>query len=377
MTPVVIGGAIAAAFGAVLLWFVFAMPPRMQWTLRTGRVVTDPIVADDALFFATSDNALHAVDLTTGEPRWRRIPSGWHIADGMVASDANLYFTSGRRSLHAVRLTDGDEAWRCAARIGFSPPTLHRGKILVADGNSLRILDAASGEEHADQSIDVDPGLALGAAIVVDDVLYCGYARPDGQRLYPGIPQAIAGGVCAIDLVARELLWITELGHLVRHRPIARAGLIIATEHGVGSSSVHALHPTDGQVVWSQPGANTPTAAAGSLVCTGTVGGTNTVSVMRARHTENGESVWAYELSEEASAPAAARLPTAPMTAPVRLGDRVFFGARGHLVCLDAESGTEEWTLQLGGTLEQAPIAIDSTVYVSSSSGRLHAIEVE
>lgn len=222
---------------------------------------------------------LVAIDLRTGEPRWRFAPRG----EGRLAlfrAGRVLLAVCGDGAVHALDVTSGEVVWRFTDRGRFVVrPAVCRDTVLAAAGEpggqagTLYGIDLYSGSLEWRQPLDAapaaslvsassfgavamghgsahclaafeprtgslrwmipDPGVALGAAsMTVDDTL---------------IVNAPTGRLCAIDSQTGATRWARTLSDPVaddvprRLDPVLRGGALF-----VPAASVHVARPTDG-----------------------------------------------------------------------------------------------------------------------------------
>jgi len=162
-----------------------------------GRFQFRPWVRDETVVAAAAcgprDGALYAVDLYSGEPRWRQDLHGPPTSDPTGACGEILVSTAGREAtITAHALSDGKVSWRAK-----------------------------------------DPGLGIGGAgLAVDDTW---------------IVNAPFGRLSAFDVGTGEVRWSTHLADALadeiprRLEPVLRGGALFAP-----ASSVHVVRPSDG-----------------------------------------------------------------------------------------------------------------------------------
>lgn len=117
------------------------------------RQVSTPAIAGDALFVATADGHGVCLNLTGGDVRWRRPIGGVFLAAPAVA-DGLVYFGSEKGVLTTLRTADGDPVWSFAAEAvnGWTQelrftPAVADGLVYVTCWNRLcYALDGSSGD---------------------------------------------------------------------------------------------------------------------------------------------------------------------------------------------------------------------------------------
>lgn len=155
-----------------------------------------PRVLDDSVYIGSSEGVLHALDATTGTPRWR-FATGGKIR-GAVALDAmQLFLGSTDGKLYALERASGRELWRYDTGAAIeAAPLLHEGRVYVGNrGYGLYALDAAHGSEV--WKLFFWGSWVESTPVIVDAQLYVGSS--DLRR------------VSAIDPASGEVRWRTDL----------------------------------------------------------------------------------------------------------------------------------------------------------------------
>jgi outer membrane protein assembly factor BamB len=249
------------------------------------------------------DHHLVAVDLATGEPRWRW---SWGATRGPTRGAPRikragrlLYFTSGDGALTALDVMMGAVVWRVRDRLRFrTPPTVVRDALFVVSGGAhgvarLYCIDPYSGHVRwatglADPSspctvqgapivaggavavpIRQGQGLAL-AAFRLDDGSALGPAHRSDAPLGPAaavgtswlavddafIGNAPTGEIVAIDATSGELRWRHVLGPRPleadvprRLEPVLRCGALFVPCSLVSHGTRGAPSPKDTETV--------------------------------------------------------------------------------------------------------------------------------
>jgi hypothetical protein len=257
------------------------------------------------------EHHLVAVDLTTGEPRWR-----WSWGTGRGAPRASgrgaprmkragrlIYFTCGDGTLTALDVMSGAVVWRLRDRLRFrTPPTVaHDALFAVAGGAhataSLYSIDPYSGrvnwstavaETNAPCTVE-GPPLATGGSVAVavrhkSGLSLTAFHRQDGRPIHTKgsrakivapsgtswlavddvfIGNAASGELVAVDAASAELRWRHVLGPRPleadvprRLEPVLRCGALfvpcsfVSVDHREGAAAgVAILRPSDGKVI--------------------------------------------------------------------------------------------------------------------------------
>lgn len=251
-----------------------AAPPCGTWA---GGGSAPPVAV-----IAEGSNRLVAIDLRTGEPRWRFTSRGGGAFRFRRAGRLLLVVT-GDSALHAIDVATGEEAWRLAGRtkLTMAPAVCHDVVVAAAGepgdaGGTLYGIGLYSGRTLWRRELDSPPTAvpigstsANGSALVSlggSGSATLAAVRPaDGSLAWmiadPGIGRGAAamavdgalvvnapgGRVCAIDLADGHWRWSTSLANPVaddvprRLEPVLRGGALF-----VPAATVHVLRPSDG-----------------------------------------------------------------------------------------------------------------------------------
>ena len=88
---------------------------RLEWSVKLGRRLTQPIVGDGRVFIADVDShAIHALDIQSGEELWS-FTGGGRIDSPPTYHRGRLVFGSANGYVYCLRAADGVLAWRFRA----------------------------------------------------------------------------------------------------------------------------------------------------------------------------------------------------------------------------------------------------------------------
>ncbi|MCA9606087.1 MAG: PQQ-binding-like beta-propeller repeat protein, partial [Myxococcales bacterium] len=192
------------------------------------------------LLYTNGDGAVSALDVVTGELLWRHAADGERFLMRPVVSGEVVLAASGepggdRGTLYGVDLFSGRALWRRRLDTGPSSEPIAAGEVAALALGGARDASLAA-FEPADGSLRWmvrDPGVAFGgASLAVDHLL---------------VVNTPAGQVIALDLEDGRPRWQRNLAHPVaddvprRLEPVLRGGALF-----VPSASVHVLRPHDG-----------------------------------------------------------------------------------------------------------------------------------
>jgi outer membrane protein assembly factor BamB len=253
------------------------------------------------LIVTEGERHLVAIDLTSGEPRWRHAWGGTSTrkagssasqwAPRLKRGGKLLYVTSGDSALTALDVLTGAAVWRVRDRLRFrTAPTLDHDALFAVAGGSrssahLHAIDAFSGGVRWSRTLHAlangggTPCMVEGAPLVAGGVvalpvrdreglLMTAYDRDTGEarwesaaRVAPSGTSWIAvddlfigntptGEIVAIEATTGELRYRHLLGQALEHdvprrlEPVLRSGALF-----VPHTDVRVLRPSDGALV--------------------------------------------------------------------------------------------------------------------------------
>ena len=303
------------------------VPAEIVWHVQ-GEGRGTPAILDHTAFFLSKHHELVALDLRSGQTRWRRKTHG----PGATTAGTSVVVTSttvivGDGGLVAFS-HQGFQRWHFAPEsTGNAGMYLGQsaGSVLFAGSSVGRLwaMDTESGGVR--WSLDVGKGrrVTVFAPIVADGIVFAAFTAFDDLRF---------GGIVAADLATGRQLWRRRLAFA--GGPLATDALVLAAEQ---DGSIHAFDRQSGTAQWSLPPAAPspweghefrPLALAGRLLIAGSLTG----------------RVTAYDLATRQER--WRRTPMAASTVFGIAGDEhtVYVPyLSGPLVALGAEDGVERW----------------------------------
>jgi eukaryotic-like serine/threonine-protein kinase len=182
-SPVVAQGAVYFGSGDGNVYAVDIATGEQRWKFKTGDVVhSSPAFADGVLFFGSWDSYFYAIDAATGKEKWR-FHSGEdpliHNQVGFQSSPAvanGVVYTGCRDSnVYALDAATGKEKWRFNNELSWviTSPAVAQGKLFFAtsDSSLYHVLDAATGKSVIRQQ---DKAYMFSSPTVVGDVVLLG-----------------------------------------------------------------------------------------------------------------------------------------------------------------------------------------------------------
>ena len=158
-SPVVAAGTLFVGSSDGFLYALDAATGVLRWRAEAGSPITSsPAVSGDVVIAGTRDGRYLAFAAATGAPAWQvsggrdlPMPWGYESGDLWTSSPAiyqsTAYLAGGDGVLRAVDLRSGQERWRAdvGARLRSSPATNGRLVVLGAADGKVHAFDAATG----------------------------------------------------------------------------------------------------------------------------------------------------------------------------------------------------------------------------------------
>ena len=376
-----------------------------------GSAATNPLILDGTVYVSDLDSDIHAIDLGTGERRWRVVNDAPVFGpNGVAVGWGRVFASTGGVSITAYDAACGERLWETKltgegrGAVNFQP--LVAGELVLAATSSLSIpgsrgflyaLDPATGEvawsfdtiESPDlwghpelnsgggawypPAVDVDAGLA-----------FWGTSSPYPFPGAKGFPNAGSrpgdnrwtDSVLALDLESGVLRWgYQQIAHDLFDRdsivtaiatiegPDGPRPVVINTgKHGL----VAAFDPSDGTRLWSTPVGihknDELTAFEGELwVLPGAVGGVITpiATAQGVVYAVVVNAATYYESPEETSFGYTTALGELP----------------SQVVALDAASGEVLWDVELPGDSFGGATVVNDLLFVSLIHGQVIALD--
>jgi serine/threonine protein kinase/outer membrane protein assembly factor BamB len=308
------------------------LPQQIIWqqTFRRNGV-SPPVLLGDTLVVDTLDGALVALSADTGTIRWQEKPFGDRGAMfGAPGAGSGLIFVgSTEEEVFGLSLASGGLVWRSGVQGAVQEaPILYGDQLIVVTTKGyLYVLRAGNGQ------------------VIWGRPLQLGLRTPTASN-----DQIIVSAgtlLSALDIRSGTVTWEFQAASTLTTRPTIFNDLVlVGTERGV----LHALRLSDGQEQWqtqfNSALSAAPAVSAGIFVADRS-GGVTALSA-NAKHV-----LWHFE--------AGAAINGTPLLADGKL---LFGASNGIFYALDAYNGRQLASLQLGGTIESAPLAGKGLIYV-------------
>lgn len=308
------------------------------WRFKTeGRILATPAVEGDAVYIASTDGRLYAVDRRTGEERWRFRTDG-PISSSPAVALGLVFISSVDGAVHAVDAATGRRRWRFATRgeRRFTAPGIH---------------GAIPRTERMPDPFDV----FLSSPTVVGEVLYIGSGD---QHVY------------ALNARSGDKLWEFATGDVVHATPAVVDGVVYV---GSWDRNLYALDAASGRerwryttgndtVIYNQIGIASSAAVADGLVLVGGRDGhfhAVDAATGRALWTHNNRGGWTI------GSPA------------LRDGVVYFATSDGRrFKALDARTGALRFELANPAISFSSPVLVGDVAFYGTSDGWVRAVNV-
>ena len=360
----------------------FAPPVRPLWATSVGGHVQGgaPVVADGRLFVTITDHdgrtgGVAAFRAATGESLWRH-RTGYSVGNAPAATGDTVVVVAQDGTVHALDVHSGSERWSyelaphnaSVMRTSLAAPTVVDRVVYAGVRGELAALDLDSGE--ALWSIEPLPGRSEWAShnspAVAGDTLVMSFDHGrDGLLAYdrhtgveawrsdPSIANYLHGSAVLADdtvYVADEL---TQVSALDMHTGATRWTTALEED----------ARP------WSNRVVATPAYDAGLLFIATQRG------ILHALDARTGDQVWAFvgqmsSIRVAATGISAPAFPGSPALAP---GVVWIAGADGVLRALEAATGVQMWSYDLGVPVTASLALAGDTLFVASYDGSVRA----
>jgi outer membrane protein assembly factor BamB len=382
---------------------------RVAWRFRlpvrpgdSGAVTATPVVAGGVVYLQDTKSNVYALDLRTGEPRWRRLLGATNPGpNGLVVSEGRVYGATDS-SAFALDAATGRFVWRHVlvsptARFVDIAPQVANGLVYVStigvppNGRGvLYALDAENGSIRWSRStikgawhvpIEAGGGGAWQTPSSADGDVFWGTANPypsGGSRRHPNGgayagPALYTDSLLVVDSRSGKLVWYDQVTpHDVRDYdfqlpPIVGSAGGVRAVFGAGKAGVvvawdrtthRRLWQTDVGIHQNDRG---PLPQHPVSVCPGLLGGVETPMASDGRRLY----VPVVDLCMRGSA---VGFEPVERVNPLRRG-------RGELIALDQTTGRKVWTLHLPHPDFGCATLADGVVFTTTFDGKLYGVD--
>ena len=334
-------------------------PLMCNWTFDTTTTADDvvgvrgignasPVIGTELLYFANDAGNVYALDIETGEQRWRYTNSDPVHSVSSPTQAGNTLFVGIDDKLHALAADTGARKW--AATIGDGAidgsPTVV-GDIVVAQSEQVHGIDRETGT--IEWTVETNGGRQSVLA-AMDKMVYV----VDTTQLH------------AIDGTDGSTKWMTELDCELSTSPVVSDTTVFV---GGEDGTLTAIEADSGQTNWRVDVGTeieaSPAVANGTIYI-GTAGVFDGKNNLYAIDAADGTIEWTFGDTLE------------PIrSAPVVADNTVLTGYSGQLFALAADTGEKRWSVKLRGTSLSSPAFAHGTVFVESNNQYLYALSTD
>lgn len=310
----------------------------LVWKFKTsGRVLSSPAVVGDAVYIASSDGSLYAIDRTDGKQRWKFDSKG-PIASSPAVAGGVVIVSSVDGLIYGVDAAAGTAKWTFATKgeRRFTAPGIH---------------GAIPNTERMPDPFDV----FLSSPVVANGVVYIGSGD---QNVY------------ALDAATGALRWTFATGDVVHASPAVSNGVVYI---GSWDRNVYAIDATTGRERWryttgndttiyNQIGIASSAAVAGGLVFVGGRDGhfhvvDATTGALKWKHNNRG----GWTIASPAVKDGIVYFPTSDGT---------------RFKALEASTGNVKFDLQNKAVSFSSPALAGNVAFYGTSDGYLNAVSL-
>jgi outer membrane protein assembly factor BamB len=355
---------------------------------------TSPVVSDGIVFVPGSGDPglIHAIDIESGNRRWEFEPAGYASSAPALTHDT-LYVGTWGKQFYAIDVATGETRWRqeIGHRFGSSSPVVADGTVYVGtNGDGPLVVSGPEDEEDFEAcaflALDADTG-----------ELQWQY-REFGEKENINSSPAVAGGrvyfggesaVYALDTDTGEEVWTRNISTHPDSSPAVVGGVVYYGAPIEGDSEtpaqVWALDAASGETLWTagiddvslrtSPAVADGTvyvAASSRRVCYGAGGGESECSgvtrgQLYALDAATGDRDWT------------AQIKTDTRSSPAVADGVIYIGCRDGISAVTT-AGENAWRVSFESSREDppyvksSPAVADGHVFIGASDGRLRAI---
>lgn len=330
-----------------LLW---TYEPAVEEGRRRPPIEASPVILDGTVYVGTQAAEFLAIDLETGEERWKFEAEGSITAPAAAHGDL-VYFGDNYGFIYALKTENGEEVWRyeTEGKIEGGVNLLHdyEGGTAVLVGSHdyfLYCLDAANGEvywkEETGNYIVATPSVVgEGAERAVcfggcDGLLYILPTSADGEEKK------------------------VEIGSYIANSVSVRDGIAYVAHNG---GEILAIEQKSGEEVWRIATGTEYTASPAVDETNVYIAGPDKRLVAYDRVT--GDEKWAFLARRSLD------------SSPVVSGNAIWqAGMDGRLYAVSREDGSELWQFEIGAQIKASPAISRGVLVVCGSDGVVYAL---
>lgn len=217
----------------------------LRWTFTAGgHIDSNPVIADNVMYFGSYDGYLYALNPVDGTLKWKYNTTDAIINSKAVVSNGVVYIGSRSGFLYAINTTDGTLKWKIAPDANTmenAQPIIKSGVIYFGGGYHLEsdFTHNVPGTFYAVKESD--------GSMVWKTLEHLGFFAAPAEANGKLYVTADDGNLYALDAVSGTILW-KKLISSFSTTPSVSENVIFSGSDGAGY--YYALDPNTGQEKW-------------------------------------------------------------------------------------------------------------------------------
>ncbi len=334
-------------------------PYKLRWKYKAGdeehraSIANNPTIAGKTVYVSDSVGVLHAIDLATGENKWKYKSEGGFETTPLVF-EGRVYLGDLDGIFHCVSADKGEKVWsydcgsgiHASANLAAAPDG--KGHVLIFGDDGAEVLALTTDGKKAWEGkggdrVNACPAVGFGVAL---------FTGCDARLL-------------AIDLKDGKERFAADLGGLAPGSPAVLEDRIII---GTGEGNVIALSPDGKTVMWKYAQVDQEGAMFYSSPAVDPSAGIAVIGcrdrLIHAVHVKDGKRAWAFKTRGEVDA------------SPVISGGRVYVGSKDKkFYVLDLKTGEKVWEYTAARGIEAGAAIGAGVIVVGDPAGNVYCFE--
>ena len=324
------------------------------------------LVSNDKLYFGNENGEFYAIDINTKQQLWM-YSSGEPIQTWPVFKDDTIIFNAGN-SLYILDAATGNEIHKYThpseISLRVSQDRFAFNDSYVAISDSIAYYAALNGDIVA---VDIKKGEKMWSlASQNPGAVASGVNYQDGKLYYIDY----AGSLCCVDTQTRQLIFQTQIHDRIFAPMYISDGKIYV---GGRSCKVYCIDANAGNIIWSSFSKNNTTWFSGGSVSVGNTLFTCTSDehAIASFNKDTGEFLRLYSTETNA------------YTAPLLHGENVIVTAtdvyslkKSYIMEFDTKNHTKRWQVSLEDCVLSSPAIYKGVLYFGSDSGKIYSIKI-
>ena len=331
-------------------------PYRLRWKYQTDDVQHAGVegaatITEDTVYVADSRGTLHAIDLASGNGKWKYVSDGGFEATPLVIN-SRIFIGDLSGVFHCVSTT-GEKQWLLDTESGIHGSANADGDKIYfgTDGAQIYCLDQQGKKiftATAEDRINSAPSIG---------------SLPDGRTaaFFSGCDSKLR----AIDLKIEKEVFAIEMAGFAAGSPVLAGDKILI---GVDQGHLQCFS-IDGKPLWDYTGFRDKA----TVSCTPAVSISNNIAVVGSQDRQvhavklsDGTKIWTFPTRGEVN------------SSPIISGNRVYTASQDkNVYVLDLMTGKELWKFTTARAVEAAPAVAQGVFVISDTRGNVYCFESE